>query len=324
MLLPANRRHVVYEQHTSAVYYPSRVAEVAPEASLSMPYLHTCRERKFPVHAWTVICHNDRLGALAPIENVFGDRYTHALCPANPETRRYAAALCAEIAALPGIAAIDLEAAGYMGYEHGGLHDKRGLVLPPEIVFLLSICMCPHCRDLLGEVAEQIRSEAADAVRHYLQEGVLAPPPPHPALLAARRTAQIELLAAIRNASAGTPVNVRLATDPLFTGGKSTLAWSDLPGLVDAATVTFFGVPAESVAAELRRIPPPAGRPVPVWGGFVFHGPDCASEAAVEQRLAALESAQLDGVAFYTFSLAAPIHFEWLRRALRRRTFPST
>jgi hypothetical protein len=122
------------------------------------------------------------------------------------------------------------------------------------------------------------------------------------------------LLAEIRRATAGVPLNLRLALDPLFSGGKSTLPWSELPSLVDAATVTFFGASEQRMAEDLQRVPPPGARPVPGWGGFVIHGPDCVSEADVAARLDLLAAANLDGNAFYSFSMAAPRHFEWLRR----------
>lgn len=324
MLLPTSPRGLVHELHPGAIYFtrdktrfPGPLQpEMAPEACLTGPFLEACREREFPVYAWTVVCHNDRLGALAPIENVFGERYNYALCPANPAVRDYAAALCGAVASLPGIAGIDLEAAGYMGYEHAGLHDKRGLPLPAAVVFLLSVCMCSYCSALMGGAAGEIRREAVSAIRRFLAGEADHAVPPHPALLEARRIAQRELLLAIRTSTAGVPVNLRLSCDPMFAGGKSTLQWQDLRGLADTATVTFFGTTRERMAAELRNLPPPAARPLPVWGGYVFHGPDCGDPEDVAGRLALLETSELAGGLFYSFSLAATWHFEWLRRAL--------
>jgi hypothetical protein len=341
MLMPLNSRRVVYEHHPGALYYPADLSRyrgalrpvVAPQAALVRQFLEACQGRRFPVHAWTVLCHNDYLGSLAPdccIENVFGERYTYALCPSNPDVQRYVVTLCADIAAVPGVSGLDLEALSFLGYKHLSLHDKRGVSLTPEITWLLSICLCTHCREALGAASDEIKSKARGTIRKYLDKGPSEPGGPLEAnlrrtlgrdvlaaLLEMRRCAQLRLLSQVREACGSTPLNLRLATDPLFCGGKSTLAWTDLRSRVDAATVSFFGAPTERMAQELRRLPQPAQRPIPVYGGIVFHGPDCAHEQDVADRLDLLRGSAVDGAIFYSFSMASRRCFDWLRRTLK-------
>lgn len=319
MLLPANRCHTVYEQHASAVYFPCDagryaaplVPAVGAEAPLAMRFLERAAAEGFPVYAWTVLCHNDYLGPLAPeccIENAFGERYSYALCPSHPEVRRYVAALCGEIAALPGVAGLDLEALGFLGYEHGSLHAKAGVALPREALIPLSICFCRYCRAAMGD-AEEIAAAARDAVRAYLRDGQL-PARRDKAVLAARRQAQLAALDAIRAATGSTPLNVRLSLDPWFFGGKATLAWDDLPRRADSVTLTYFGLPVD-VANVPRK------RSLPIHTGFVFHGPDCTRPEDVAARYRALRDCAPETITFYCFSMAAPRHFAWLRRTIQ-------
>ncbi|MBW3630734.1 MAG: hypothetical protein KY464_15760 [Gemmatimonadetes bacterium] len=348
VVLPRRRSGRVLELDPGAVYFAARLERyrglrlrprVAPATALVPAFIHTCADAGLAVNAWAVLCHNDRLGAENPdccIENVFGDRYTYGLCPANPEVRRYVTALCADIAQTPGIAGLELEALGYMGLEHASLHDKSGITLSPTAKWLLSVCVCTSCRASLGGVAEAFADRARSWLEEYFRSPAEAPrdgslrPAPETVLdagvldelLAGRRQVVRSLLEEIRDGAHPLPVDVRLATDPLFIGGKSTLDWGDLPGRADSATVTFFGVPLERMSMELRRLPPPAERPAPLHGGFVFHAPDCASEADVEKRVAALRDAQLDGVSCYCLGLAARPHLEWLASALSAASDP--
>ena len=61
--------------------------------------------------------------------------------------RRVTAVEIAEAAALAGVDAIELEACGWYGFEHGSAHDKTGTVAPAAAgPWLLSLCFCAGCR----------------------------------------------------------------------------------------------------------------------------------------------------------------------------------
>jgi hypothetical protein len=92
--------------------------------------------------------HNARLGAADPsctVENAFGDRYPWALCAGSPAVRDYAAALAAEVGALADVGAIELEACGWYGIEHGSAHDKTAGAAGSAAAWLLSACFCAAC-----------------------------------------------------------------------------------------------------------------------------------------------------------------------------------
>jgi len=74
----------------------------------------------------------------------------------------------------------------------------------------------------------------------------------------------------------------------------------------------------ESMSSELKRLPAKHERRVLLYGGFMFHHPDCSSEADVRERVRLLDAAQLDGHIFYGFGMAAGKHFVWLKNALTK------
>ena len=98
--------------------------------------------------AWVVLTHNSELGRenrdLA-VRNCFGESYEHALCPANPEVREYAALLAAEAVRGLALEGISLEACGQLGSAHGGHHDKTVGAYSSATERLLSICCCGAC-----------------------------------------------------------------------------------------------------------------------------------------------------------------------------------
>ncbi len=313
MLLPRHPWRMVYEQHPSALYFEPDLSRfgrlkpaVSPLAGLLPPFLEAARRRRFPVEAWTVFCHNDYLGAAAPdccVENAFGDRYTYALCPSHPDVRAYVLVLAEAVSGLEGIAAIDVEALSYMGYEHLSLHDKRGTALSPETVRMLSICFCRYCR---LRKSEEIADAVRRAVRAAVNGGGLAEIP-------AMEPAPVPpVLEELRTAARGVRLNLRVSPDPLFRGGKTAIGFENAARVADETTVTFFGTPVSAAT-----IPPRSMRPLPVRAGFVFHGPDCSSEADVRDRIATLAAADPDGISFYSYSMASQTQLEWLRRALK-------
>jgi hypothetical protein len=100
-----------------------------------------------PVHAWVVLNHVD-LPAAVPhtVVNAYGDRYPWALCPAQDAVLEYATGIAADVASLPGIGAVELEACGWFGADHAGAHDKAGVaVLSFAERYLLSLCFCDAC-----------------------------------------------------------------------------------------------------------------------------------------------------------------------------------
>jgi hypothetical protein len=165
----------------------------------------------------------------------------------------------------------------------------------------------------MGTGADRLADHTRENIRGVLT-GVVADPIPDVArILHARRQSQLEMLRAIRAGCPATRLNLRIATDPWFYGGKSTLAFSDIEGLADSVTLTFFGQPVNADAI-------PEHPPVPLHAGFVFHSPDCMSAADVRERYRLLRSRGPEQINFYSFSMASSRHFDWLRETLQGTT----
>jgi hypothetical protein len=322
LLLGNHPRRVVYELPPSSLFFEAQLErfstpkpEIAPEAEAAKAFIAAAARRGFPVEAWMVLCHNDRLGALDPAlctTNAFGDRYTYALCPANPRVIDYAVELCRQVASVEGVAGIDVEALSFMGYEHASLHDKRGAVLPGAAAELLSICLCPNCHAELGPTAAEIARHVRKQVRKALQGDEAAPLPGDlaAAVVAHRERVQLALLQSVRAAVGRTRLNLRLAGGRTFTGGKCSLPAAQALAVADEITCTFFGSSEAQLEQGLAALPHHARV------GIVFHGPDCSTAGEVTRRLALVRASRATGVSLYGYSLAHPHHLEWLRMAL--------
>jgi hypothetical protein len=334
LLLPANRRFTVYEDSRGGAHYTPDAARwnrsrlrprPTAHASETGPFLRACADSGFPVNAWTVLCHNDWLGAEAPdcsVENARGDRYPYALCPANPDVAEYCATLCADLAGLPAVASLDLEAASFMGYDHGSTHERSGVPLSEALRWLLSVCFCRHCMDGYGSSGPALRNQVSTAIREFLAQPSATAAVAEwigadaaEELLCARRRRVVELLRRIRESAPDAVLNLRFSPDPWFCGGKAALEWSDFAGLVDAATLTFFGSPPEAMQRTLLAAPRPA--PTPLTVGFIFCHPDTTSELELRSRYDVAAASGAEQINFYALGLARGEDLERLRGILR-------
>jgi hypothetical protein len=189
-LLPHNpRRKVLLARHAAAYFEPDPAAYVGLRLRPATPgwvapdsfgtALASLRASGEKINAWIVVLHNTRLGEANPdlvIENAFGDRYTHALCPAQAEVRAYASALVADIAVHYPVDGLELEACGYMGVEHLSHHEKAGVQLDLLHRFLLSLCFCRACTAAMasGGIDPNVTRAAVRAACDAFLEGGMA------------------------------------------------------------------------------------------------------------------------------------------------------
>jgi len=193
------------------------------------------------VSAWAVLAHGCGAGDRSShVRNAYGDGYPWALCIGSAEVRDYVAALAAEVAALGDAGAVELEACGWYGIDHGSVHDKTaGVATSPAAEWLLSVCFCPACADAYrqaGADPEELRAAVRAALDGALGwGGAVAPQPAADAselmpswaadvLLRVRadiaeRTAR-QAIAAVRAAAPGKQVLVHAHPDPRAAGSN--------------------------------------------------------------------------------------------------------
>ena len=229
------------------------------------------RAAGLPVTAWVVVTHNSRLADAGEcsVHNAFGDVYPWALCAGSDAVREYAALLATEAAALAGVDAIELEACGWYGFEHGSAHDKTGDVAGAAGGagdWLLSLCFCGACASAYREAGAD-PAELAALVRAAADGGPALPGDVCAMVDAARAAASgrllTEVLAAVRAAAPGQPVLVHSHPDPRAVGANPGYDPAVLcgPGGADGVVLSCANpVTAPDLVARTAAATPPGSR----------------------------------------------------------------
>jgi hypothetical protein len=290
------------------------------------------RSAGLAVVGWIVGLHSSPLATAHPelaLRNVFGHVYRHALCPAQPAVRRYAAALVADVAAR-GVDELDLEAYGYLGWQHASAHDKTGVSLRPADRWLLSLCTCPACAGAYREAGadpEEVRERAAGAVRRQLADPHPAAPataddavaalgrPLHDAVVRARSSVTARLVADAVVAAGATPVWLRATADPYAGGGKTGAHLADLAATGVGLTLTdlagdFAALRMELLAAAAAGVAP--DRITVGWSLLAQHTLGRADLDPLTETVS-----HYAATAFYAYDLAPAARLGWPADALR-------
>jgi hypothetical protein len=339
-LLTTSRPGEVADLPSGAWYAPDplRARDPQPRAHHASPDDHVAaatgalRSAGLAVVGWIVGLHSSPLATAHPelaLRNVFGHAYRHALCPAQPAVRRYAAALVADVAAR-GVDELDLEAYGYLGWQHASAHDKAGVPLRPADRWLLSLCTCPPCAEAYREAdadPEDVRERAAGAVRRQLtdprpaarttmEDAVAAlGRPVHDAVLRARSAVTAALVAQAAAAAGSTPVWLRATADPYAGAGKTGADPAGLAGAGVGLTLTdlsgdFAALRAELLAAAAAGVPP--HRITVGWSLLAQH---TLSRADLDPLTGTVSD--YAATAFYAYDLAPSARLGWPAEALR-------
>ena len=134
------------------------------------------RQRSMSAHAWTVYCHNTRLGTDHPeytSHNAFGDPYLSDLCPAHPAVRAYARHLTADVADR-GVDSIVAESLHFGLFQHGHHHERYFIDFGAIAYYLFGLCFCEHC--LVAAAAadvdgERVKSFVAEQLQGLFEGG---------------------------------------------------------------------------------------------------------------------------------------------------------
>jgi len=209
------------------------------------------------LQAWAVLFHNSRLGRRHPqscIINALGDVFPYALCPARAEVRAYGLQILEDLSGYKSLAAIEIEAVGFLGHRHGSHHDKNSFAYEPAGDFLLSFCFCSTCQEGLATVGAdpiELRSlVGAGAIKLRRQVDVMSSDPRRgmgpqallesllgesnlQALLAHRLQVYRGFLADARIRVAGpTEIHLQVQPDPLFSGSQMGVPIAAIADLV--------------------------------------------------------------------------------------------
>ncbi|MFD2767902.1 hypothetical protein [Micromonospora eburnea] len=126
------------------------------------------RQHGMALTGWTIALHQSKLAEEYPeqaLENCFGDRSGHGLCPANPEVAQYVVELATAVAATGHFDELMIESLSYTLAGHGHPHELWAVRLDPARRLLLSLCFCPSCL-----AAGQERGIDATALRSWVAD----------------------------------------------------------------------------------------------------------------------------------------------------------
>ncbi|MEU0845471.1 hypothetical protein ABZ370_39275 [Streptomyces sp. NPDC005962] len=327
---PFHPAHRVVDAHHAALYLPVRDAawsesRLVPGAPGWMPGPDAFLEARdalravgLPVHAWTVLTHNTRLGRAHPdlaVRNAFGDPYPYALCPSSAEVRAYCATLVREVVALGEPDGLVLEACGPLGLGHGGHHEKtEGADWDASAHRLLSWCFCAACL---------ARYEAAGLdphrLRHQVRRAVDGNTPLPPTLMSTLREIRTTLTADLRRevldtASAPIPVTLHASADPWATGPFATIA--DAPAPPVDTLVASAWTNADQGAAALTALRPLAARTTRLAAYVPALPPRPADPEALAAEWTTCLAAGADELHLYHAGLASRARLTAIRTAL--------
>jgi hypothetical protein len=121
--------------------------------------------------AWVIVCHNSGLATTRPgtaLENCFGDRSGHGLCPSNAAVRAYALELCRQVLEIGIFDELFVESVAYLIGRHGHPHELWAVRDDPATRYLRSLCFCASCMrsgEDRGIDGPALRAFVADALQ---------------------------------------------------------------------------------------------------------------------------------------------------------------
>ena len=121
-----------------------RLARERPE--LYADLARAAEKRGIGLTAWMIAFHNSDLAQARPdaaIENCYGDRFAHGLCPANPAAQTYAKEMAGALSATGYFDTVMVESLSYLLHGHGHPHELWGVRMDPHTRVLLSTCFSP-------------------------------------------------------------------------------------------------------------------------------------------------------------------------------------
>lgn len=350
-LLPRRSREKVFLSGGSAVYFrpdPALYADtslkpvVTPRTELLDVLDRTseaCRRQGLGLRAWTVALHNSRLGEAHPDAaevNAFGDRYPWALCPANPDVRRYAAGLIRDVATNHDVDWIDLESIGYHGLHHGHHHELIGIEFGPVDEFLMGLCFCRQCVERAGQAGidgERLRADVAAVLqRRFAEEAnVPAVPMDDPKGVLSLLTTWPDLAAYVRmrqdtvaslvselttTALAGSRTRLALTASTFQRGADNAwLEGMDLRQLAKAAheiiVLAYFRDPG-AVASDLRAARDLAGGIDRLAVGMSLLQQGTTSADNLRAKVDAARRLGASKFSFYNFGFVSEERLNWL------------
>jgi hypothetical protein len=350
--LPHNPRRRTYFPTPGALYY--QPGEWHPSHALAPPVsgltedwpafwtslAEAAGRRGIGLSAWMPVLHNSGVGSAHPdmvVENPWGDRITHTLCPSNDQVRDLVLNVMRDVAGMGAFERILIESIEYLPLRHGHHHEVIGVPLDADIEFLASLCFCPACMARLGRagvdagsvrkwVCETVDGALAGAPRQQmgwaeLHEGANGAFGDY---LSVRSAGPSELIAQCASAIRKEDADVTVACldfGPLYGLGPDGRRWQNgndldivLPAIDEVHPTFYFTDPQvlKSRVAAYNEVVGDRVRQVPAIRAIL---PQTDGPQGLADQLAATK-ANASGFTFYNYSFMALRSLDWIRAGL--------
>lgn len=327
---------VAYFRPTSEIHKDCRlkpiVSKLCDREDLFETAARAAEDNGIELSAWNVCLHNTALGTLFPdcsIQNVFGDRYAHALSPGHPEARQYVCNVLRDLTRYP-LKSIFIEAPNYRNRAHGSdwvgghHHERAGVHLRPLEEYLMSVSFNPE--DVKGAEAAGVNMNSLrHSVREHL-EAYFVEAPVIPGNLSATEDEFVEkcpelsayedfrdktvrdFLAELKAIVAPAEIELDGTADPSFDtvlAGGYGLPPHEVAPIVRAAKARAF--PGQKVMGLFRL-----GFNSPGFGSYI------GSEDDMVNQIQAVADNGADAVAFYNYSESPVRSIDWIGPGVTR------
>ena len=340
-LLPRNPHRRVYFAEDGALFFKpdaSRYGRIQPRVhSLAeqdedpvTKLLDAIRPHNLTYTAWTVCLHNSWLGERYPdttMHTAFGDPLIHSLSPAHPDVRAYMVAMLTDLVSRYEMAALQLEAPGYMEFLHGYHHEILGADLDAVQQQLLAISFNPvemAGASAAGIDAERLRSRVADLLDACWNQGVPLMEGEAPASgvqdlfddaeLIAYQSWQadqvVSLSREIRDAVNAVNPEIQIFHFAALDGSNPDAR------LIATADGILTGY-ASSDQDAIRRAKKAAGYGKMVHGQIRAIAPDTTDPAMIAHRVEAWRDSGVDGVDIYNYGLMPGVMWDAVVESVR-------
>jgi hypothetical protein len=287
--------------------------------------------------AWVVCCRNGSLAAQHPeyvSRDAFGVPHPNSLCPAHPAVRDYVVNLCADLADGYDVAAVVLEAPGWLPYDRVRHQAHAKVPLDRWSKTLLSLCFADttrHAAKAAGVDADRLQARVLALLERHLADAVAVPDalaaewwsaemasdPEWAAFLHWRCRQVADLVAAVKSAL---PVGTNLAVIP--SAQRPSACWlegSDLAML--AAAADALEVPAcrerrEDLRLEAWDVRQRAGDEATLRFVLAPDDQDQAAGATMVEAALGLARIGMAGIAFCHYGRFRPAGFAQIKAVL--------
>ena len=253
-----------------------------------------------------------------------GDRLDHQLCPMQPQVRKYALALAADICSASDVDVLECESLSFGGFGHTHYHPKIGLDLGSGGRFLFSLCFCNACMaeaEAVNIDVMAIRAKALEATEAIFESGepnhkkagdLIAADPELAAFARLRDASVTGLVRSVVNA-AQKPVRI------LAMGDRHTTALdiAEVAPFVDSVEYLCYSPDPERLRRTIVTAEKETGSATKVGVGLQAYPPASPDSTTLGKSVEVARICGAGLISFYNYGIMPKRNLSWIAQSLR-------